>query len=349
MNVLRRNGEVHDKTQPPRPLARSGSSANFTSADCGQHLVRASILTVATLHCILKPLAGHAISKDMLRWTHLPIALYPDSSSCGGEWSGSATVNAPGSVTLSYSVQCNSYFGQAVPQNPADPFLVNWTANNVVGHKAPATGGFRDPSSAWKGPDGVWRQLLACGGASCLYNSTDFKTWTYAGHAFGNGKGPTWEMPDIFPLPDGTGSNSNSNSNGGEERAAAAAGVTAAAAASAGSAAVAATQTLFYKVGMENGTDYWTTGTFDYVANAFVPGDGVDSQGFSPLQQCDYGMFYSSKTFNNAVQKVLIGWVGEGPTSPLKVRLTFPNQYSTLYFLRSQQDTSQKIPLWVMF
>ena len=256
----------------------------------------------------------------MLRWTHLPVALYPDVSSCGGEWSGSATVDAPGGVTLSYSVQCNSYFGQAVPQDPTDPLLVNWTANNVVGHKAPATGGFRDPSSAWKGPDGVWRQLLACGGASCLYNSTDFKTWTYAGHAFGNGKGPTWEMPDIFPLLSGS-------SKAGEDRAAAAgtaAGATDADADADASSAVAdgaaATQTLFYKVGMENGTDFWSTGTFDYVDNVFVPGDGVDSQGFSPLQQCDYGMFYSSKTFNNAAQKVLIGWVGEGPTSPLKVR-----------------------------
>ena len=30
---------------------------------------------------------GHAVSKDLLGWKQLPIALYPDAASCGGEWS----------------------------------------------------------------------------------------------------------------------------------------------------------------------------------------------------------------------------------------------------------------------
>ena len=131
---------------------------------------------------------GHAISHDLLGWHQLPIALYPDASSCGGEWSGSATLDTPFSgPVLSYSVQCNSYFGQAYAgtctctctctrplllapvqlplpacryaDDPSDPLLLNWTANHVVGHKAPHTGGFRDPSTAWKGADGTRRQL----------------------------------------------------------------------------------------------------------------------------------------------------------------------------------------------
>jgi len=224
---------------------------------------------------------GHAVSKDMLKWRNLPIALYPDTGSCGGEWSGSATVDAPGGLPiLSYSVQCNSYFGQAVPADPSDALLVNWTANHIVGHKAPNTGGFRDPSTAWLGPDGKWRQLLACGGASCLYESGDFKTWQYVGHMFGTGKGSTWEMPDIVNLTDG--------------------------------------KTLFMKVGMENGTDYWTTGSFSYESNNFTTGVGVATGAYSIQQQCDYGAFYSSKTFAGAPEKVLIGWVGEGADSPMK-------------------------------
>ena len=141
---------------------------------------------------------GHAVSTDLLGWKQLPIALYPDGGSCGGEWSGSATLQAPtnpAGPTLSYSVQCNSYFGIATPtatDPSADPLLLNWTANRVAGHKAPGTGGFRDPSTAWQGNDKVWRQLLACNGAACLYNSTDFKSWSYAGHAAGTGKGATW-------------------------------------------------------------------------------------------------------------------------------------------------------------
>ena len=166
---------------------------------------------------------GHAISHDLLGWHQLPIALNPDDGSCGGEWSGSATLDAPfAGPVLSYSVQCNSYFGQAYPDDPTDPLLQNWTANHVVGHKAPGTGGFRDPSTAWKGADGAWRQLLACNGAACLYNSSDFKSWAFAGHMAGSGVGSTWEMPDLFPLP-----------------------------------GAADPGTRFFKVGMENGTDYY--------------------------------------------------------------------------------------------
>ena len=44
---------------------------------------------------------GHAVSHDLLAWTQLPIALSPDPGSCGGEWSGSATVGAPQGVVLS--------------------------------------------------------------------------------------------------------------------------------------------------------------------------------------------------------------------------------------------------------
>ena len=114
---------------------------------------------------------------------------------------------------------------------------------------------------------------MACGGASCLYNSTDFKTWSYVGHAFGTGKGATWEMPDIFPLEAGS-------------------------------------DQLFYKVGMENGTSYWTTGTFDEAANVFVLAPGMKGLG-DQTQRADYGTFYSSKTFAGAAEKLLIGWVGE--------------------------------------
>ena len=259
---------------------------------------------------------GHAISHDLLGWKQLPIALQPDGASCGGEWSGSATVDAPGGVTLSYSVQCNSYFGQATPVNAAhDPLLVNWTANHVVGHKAPGTGGFRDPSTAFKAADGKWRQLLACNGAACVYESSDFEAWQYIGHAAGTGKGATFEMPDFFALPTGS--------------------------PSAGS--------HFLKVGMENGTDYWSTGTFDAQTNLFIPHPGAAGFGSAnstawdnrlDTQRCDYGSFYSSKTFAtpeaealsssssssssspspsdpSSSPRALIGWVGEEAGSPL--------------------------------
>ena len=238
---------------------------------------------------------GHAVSHDLLAWRQLPIALYPDSGACGGEWSGSATLNAPAAAApvLSYSVQCNSYFGQATADDPADPLLLHWTAGRVVGHKAPATGGFRDPSAAWRGEDGAWRQLLACNGAACLYNSSDFTSWSYVGHAAGSGEGATWEMPDLFPLDPGSASGLGS---------AGAAGLS------------------FFKVGMENGTDYYWVGRFDEARNTFVDTSGARVVAAVPTQRCDYGSFYSSKSFATAAggRRLLIGWVAEAEGGPLK-------------------------------
>ena len=242
---------------------------------------------------------GHAVSHDLLAWRQLPIALYPDSGACGGEWSGSATLDAPAAAApvLSYSVQCNSYFGQATADEPGDPLLLHWTAGRVVGHKAPATGGFRDPSGAWRGEDGAWRQLLACNGAACLYNSSDFTSWSYVGHAAGSGEGATWEMPDLFPLD--SGSASGLGSAGG----------------SAGAAGLS-----FFKVGMENGTDYYWVGRFDEARNAFVDTSGARVVAAVPTQRCDYGSFYSSKSFATAAggRRLLIGWVAEAEGGPLK-------------------------------
>ena len=128
---------------------------------------------------------GHAVSADMVRWTELPIALAPDvGNECGGEWSGSATPQAlvNGSrrlPVLSYSVQCNNYFGQAEPADLGDPLLVNWTKPS---YNPTATrprfvpgGGFRDPSEAWLGSDGVWRQVAACSGG---VSGASFRTRT---------------------------------------------------------------------------------------------------------------------------------------------------------------------------
>jgi hypothetical protein len=74
---------------------------------------------------------------------------------------------------------------------------------------------------------------------------------------------------------------------------------------------------LFMKVGMENGTDYWTTGTFDESTNQFLTASTVGALPTAD-QRCDYGAFYSSKSFavadattSSPQPRMLIGWVGE--------------------------------------
>jgi hypothetical protein len=131
----------------------------------------------------------HAVSTDMLHWAHLPVALTPDHAyDCGGEFSGSATVlptpqfaadGDAGTPVLSVSVACGKWVFLAIPalDRKADPLIINWTKSGtmpgsggakfdgpVFDKPACSPGGFRDPTSAWKGPDGMWRMATGCGG-----------------------------------------------------------------------------------------------------------------------------------------------------------------------------------------
>jgi sucrose-6-phosphate hydrolase SacC (GH32 family) len=156
---------------------------------------------------------GHAVSADMVRWLELPAALTPDvGNECGGVWSGSATpaarvgayanVSAHTGPVLSYSVQCNSFFGQAEPTDgEADALLVNWTkpSYNPTTGKPAHTAGFRDPSEAWLGSDGLWRQVAACTGGACLFTSDSFTKWNAAGWAVWGDYGPAPAPPSASP------------------------------------------------------------------------------------------------------------------------------------------------------
>ena len=307
---------------------------------------------------------GHAASADLLHWTHLPVALAPDvGNECGGEWSGSATplavVGADGSTgqrsvpVLSFSVQCNSFFGQAEPADPTDPLLENWTKpayNPTATKPSYVLGGFRDPSTAWKGDDGVWRQVAACTGGACLFNSTDFMKWKPAGYAVYGPYGPPpgdQSRPGA-PLPSARTPaliKARASAHAGAELAALS-GRRAVAdelnpdgvptwecpdmfvlpAKSRGVEAAGASERLWVfkasgalTVGAHGqGTDYWATGSFDEAKGVFTAGAGSEAVPRDG-QRLDYGTFYASKTFYDAAsgEQLVFGWVQEEAGSPL--------------------------------
>jgi beta-fructofuranosidase len=165
---------------------------------------------------------GHARSKDMVHWEHLPMALAPtpggpDKDGC---WSGSAFIN-DGVPTLVYT----GVFPQVQSLATSDDDLTTWTksgANPVL--NGPPAGlavtGFRDPS-IWREGDS-WLMTVGSGfqgqgGAVLLYASTDLAHWDYlhplfvappferrdtagAGSYDSVGAGDMWECPDFFPL-----------------------------------------------------------------------------------------------------------------------------------------------------
>ncbi|WP_019537290.1 glycoside hydrolase family 32 protein [Paenibacillus ginsengihumi] len=156
---------------------------------------------------------GHAVSKDLVRWEELDIALAPDEN--GTIFSGSAVVDwrnttgffaaEPGLVAI---------FTHHL-ERPGKPPLQTqslayskdkgrtWTkyeGNPVLAHDELVD--FRDPKVFWHENTGRWIMILACGQTVCLYHSPDLKTWTF-GSEFGRGvgfHGGVWECPDLFPL-----------------------------------------------------------------------------------------------------------------------------------------------------
>ena len=166
---------------------------------------------------------GHAVSKDMVRWQDLPIALYPDK--LGYVFSGSAVVDA----------QNTSGFGEGKEQ----PLVAIYTYHDMAGEKSGRTDyqsqaiaysfdkgrtwtkypynpvlknqgakDFRDPKVAWFEPSKQWIMTLAVADHVEFYASKNLINWSKMGE-FGKNDGNhggVWECPDLFPLAteDGT-------------------------------------------------------------------------------------------------------------------------------------------------
>jgi beta-fructofuranosidase len=145
---------------------------------------------------------GHARSKDMLHWKHLPVALAPtpagpDKDGC---FSGSAFINN-GTPTLVYTgvnpeVQCLA---------TSDDRLIDWKKsdkNPVIASPPPGmkVNAFRDPS-IWHESD-LWLMSVGTGfqgqgGAVLIYSSQDLTKWDYRSILFA---GPPFELPVEPPV-----------------------------------------------------------------------------------------------------------------------------------------------------
>lgn len=158
---------------------------------------------------------GHAISPDLIHWTHLPIALYPDH--LGVIYSGSVVVDwhdtsglfggRPGLVAI-----FTHHSAGSAPLGPEVQSIATsadrgrtWTAyvhNPVIAN--PGVRDFRDPKVFWHAPTQHWVMVVTHNGDRVhFYTSKNLRQWTYTGE-FGAGQGAhnaTWECPDLFELP----------------------------------------------------------------------------------------------------------------------------------------------------
>jgi sucrose-6-phosphate hydrolase SacC (GH32 family) len=154
---------------------------------------------------------GHAVSRDLVHWEHLPIALFPDA--CGEIFSGSAVVDVDDSSGFfdggSGLVAIFTYhLSDTQPQSQGIAWSSDrgrtWTkyAGNPV--LAGAKIDFRDPKVFRHEPSGAWIMVLAAGNQVEIYRSPNLREWSFAS-AFGEHAFPEnlcWECPDLFPLRD---------------------------------------------------------------------------------------------------------------------------------------------------
>lgn len=156
---------------------------------------------------------GHAVSRDLVNWEELPIALEPDE--IGTIFSGSAVVDrdnttgffpdGPGLVAIfthhlerpgvptvqSQSLAYSRDGGRTWTKYAGNPVLTSEDKPD-----------FRDPKVFWHKNSQRWIMILACGQEVALYHSEDLKSWT-PGSTFGEGIGShdgVWECPDLFEL-----------------------------------------------------------------------------------------------------------------------------------------------------
>ena len=140
---------------------------------------------------------GHAVSRDLVHWEHLPIALYPDS--LGYIFSGSVVIDenntsgfAPPGSTEKALVAIFTYHnmeyeraGRQDRESQAIAYSLDrgrtWTkyaGNPVLPNKGDVD--FRDPKVTWHEPTKRWIMPLAVGDYLEIFVSPDLKKWEYA-------------------------------------------------------------------------------------------------------------------------------------------------------------------------
>ncbi|KAA6452135.1 glycoside hydrolase family 32 protein [Bacillus swezeyi] len=152
---------------------------------------------------------GHAVSKDLVRWEHLPVALSPDDK--GTIFSGSAVVdwnNTSGFQTgkekplvAIYTQDREGVQAQSIAySNDKGRTWTKYSGNPVIPNQGKKD--FRDPKVFWHEETKKWVMVIAAGDRILIYTSSNLKEWTYASE-FGQGHGShegVWECPDLFEL-----------------------------------------------------------------------------------------------------------------------------------------------------
>ncbi len=149
---------------------------------------------------------GHAVSRDLVNWQHLPIALFPDEY--GMIFSGSAVVDRNDTAGFGREALVAVFtYNKDYRENQNLAYSTDmgrtwtkYTGNPIIPAPEPLSD-FRDPKVFWH--EDHWVMALAAGNKILFFASTNLKDWELTG-SFGDGHGSTdgvWETPELFLLP----------------------------------------------------------------------------------------------------------------------------------------------------
>lgn len=159
---------------------------------------------------------GHAVSRDLVHWEELPVALAEAdgimifSGSAVVDWQNTSGFGRDGQPPL-VAIYSGHYTGRPL-QNQQIAYSTDrgrtWTkyAGNPVLDVGMAD--FRDPKVMWHAPTARWIMTVALPAEHKVhfYASPNLKEWKYSGE-FGpaGAVDGIWECPDLFPLVTSTG------------------------------------------------------------------------------------------------------------------------------------------------
>ncbi len=154
---------------------------------------------------------GHAVSRDLIRWEHLPIALNEEnntmiySGSAVVDWKNTSGFGIGGRPPL-VAIYTAHYTDRPLQNqhlafsNDRGRTWTKFSGNPVLDIGDPD---FRDPKVFWHEPASRWIMVvtLAVKRRLSIYSSADLKTWKHESDfgPAGSTEG-IWECPDLFPL-----------------------------------------------------------------------------------------------------------------------------------------------------
>ncbi|KAK8520844.1 hypothetical protein V6N13_076978 [Hibiscus sabdariffa] len=243
---------------------------------------------------------GHAVSKDLIHWLHLPLAMVADHTyDKSGVWTGSATFLPDGKIVMLYTgsnAQAVQVQNLAYPADHSDPLLINWVKYSGNPVLVPPPGilskDFRDPTTAWLTSEGKWRFAIGSKvnktGVALVYDTKDFINYEkldgFLRAVDGTGM---WECVDFFPVSKTEENGLDTSVNTPDVK-------------------------HVMKVSLDDDRhDYYAVGTYHEKNVTFVPDDPTIDVGIG--LRYDYGVYYAAKTFydQNKNRRVLWGWIGE--------------------------------------